>query len=271
MRAIMNVISKREKALGVRFVKKTLILLSMAASVLVGVFWFVGMSSRTDGTFIFNSQKPSQPTNPVVSINGELAEKWEESLAANSVPKKTNEISAQIAEYFVESTQASGDIKRENTQEFVDSLLEEVSKKTEPVRYYALSDLAISSEESPNARLAYDNEMVESFKTHTYPELGNEVALFLETTRASAIYADFVRVRAALTKAESAYQAIAETLTEVKTPRSQSARHLKVVNAFVKLSSSVREMKHGIGDPMGGIAGVGMYLETARGLLELQK
>ncbi len=267
----MDVISKREKALGVTFVKKTLILLSITAVALVGIFWFIGISSRIPGKFTFNAQKASQPTNPTITSSGELAEKWEESLAASAVKTKTNEVSAKIVEYFVESTKASGGTDTENTQEFVDSLLTEASETTEPVRYYTLSELTISDDESPAARLLYDDEMLQSYEIHTYPELGNEVALFLETTRASAIHADIVRVYTALTKAEAAYQATAETLTKVKAPRSQSARHLKIANAFVKLSVSVREMKRGIGDPMGGIAGLGMYLETARSLLELQK
>lgn len=257
-------------------VKKTLVLLGITAIASVGVLWFVGMSSRTDGKLVFNARKSSQPIDP--GALGERGTKnWGESLAAGAsprvpaIPAKTNEISAKIVEYFAASTNASGNGVGESTQEFVDSLLREANEKTEPVHYYALSDLAISDDESPAARLAYDDEMLQVYETQKYPELGNETTLFLEATHASATEADLTRAYGALTKAETTYGFIAEILVNVKTPRSQSERHLKIVNAFVKLSASVREMKRGIGDPVGGTAGISMYLETARGLLELQK
>ena len=261
--------------MGVRVVKKTLIFCSIAFIGIVGVLWFIGMSSRVGAGLVFNAKNSSQPINLNVRGGGQGTPNWEESLgvAANSraIPAKTNEVSAKILEYFAASTNASVEGEGEGTQEFVNSILQEASKKTEPVRSYALSELVISDDESAAARLAYDEAMLRVYETQKYPELGSEMALFLETTSAAATEADVTRVYGALTKAQTTYGLIAESFANVQTPRSQSPRHLKVVNAFAKLSASVREIKRGIGDPVGGTAGISMYLETARSLLELQK
>ncbi len=178
----------------------------------------------------------------------------EEKKSAGSAGEEISKTDAFGRGFFasVMTLKDSGQLTPENMQKLSDSLVENFT--TEDVKSFSISDLKVSSDNSPATIKKYGNELGAVFEEYLKLELPDELLIV-----ARAVSSGDTGELQKLDQIISANKKLIEKHLAISIPQKASSVHLKLLNHYQTITVAIENMKKVISDPLTGTIAISRY------------